>query len=80
MEITWPRPYHQRIPGSHQQNFITKHLTQSKDPSDVYNKQIIPEISCTVHPETTSTKKWSIIKKYSGIPCWAQKEKNTSNI
>ena len=32
MEITWPRPYHQRIPGSHQQKFITKHLTQSKDP------------------------------------------------
>ena len=32
MEITWPRPYHQRIPGSHQQKFITKHLTQSKGP------------------------------------------------
>ena len=31
MEITWSRPYHQRIPGSHQQKFITKHITQSKE-------------------------------------------------
>ena len=32
-------------------------------------------MSCNLHPETTSTNKWSIIKKYSGIPCWVQEEK-----
>ena len=78
MEMTWPMLYHQRIPGLHQQKFITKHLTQSKDPQDIDNKQIIEKISCNLHPEITSTNKWSIIK--NAMESYVGRRKKTSNI
>ena len=62
MEKTWPRLYHQRVQRSYQQKFDTKHLIQSKDVQDRYNEQIIQEIKSNLHPETTITHMWDLLK------------------
>ena len=72
MEITWSRLYHQRMPRLHQEKFDKKHLTQSKDAQNDYNEQIIQEIKSNLHPETTITNKWDLLKSIIKNPAESQ--------
>ena len=62
MKITWPTLKHQRIPRSQQQMIDLEHVTRSKDAQNSYNEQIIQEIKSNLHPETTITNTWDLLK------------------
>ena len=72
MEITWSRLYHQRMLRLHQEKFDKKHLTQSKDTQNGYNEQIMQEIKSNLHPETTITSKWDLLKSITKNPAESQ--------
>ena len=62
MKITWPTLKDPRIPRSQQQMIDLEHVTRSKDAQNSYNEQIIQEIKSNLHPETTITNKWDLLK------------------